>query len=215
VRILSGSIEGDANGNVSASGYLAQTRENGETNTIGQAEYKRGVFQDGDSWWAGEKAGVAGARQETDYQKKYGLPDWMVLKGDAAAGTAGAEASISDQGLNVGAGANVGEASLTFGTQGTGDRDETLRAGVSEGVGLAGRVHWGDADKDGNPEYGVGADVGPVSFDLKTEDPLRKAIDLGVGPIAGAATELYDGNMTNDALNAAEEAGRTIGGLFE
>ena len=111
--------------------------------------------------------------------------------------------------------ANLAEASATIGTTGTGDQDQTVRFGVSEGMGYAGRVHWGDADKDGNPEYGVGADFGPVSFDVKTEDPLRTAFQNSGGPLTQAASELYDGNMTNDAMAAAADAGSFVGGVID
>ena len=49
------------------------------------------------------------------------------------------------------------------GTQGSRQR------GGSAGVGLAGRVHYGDSDGDGVREYRIGADFGPFSFDVKSE----------------------------------------------
>jgi hypothetical protein len=213
IEILGGQYESDGT-NVSASGAILRHKYGGTTDTLGAAEYKRGVFTDGDGWWAGEKASMTDAKREVDFTQDLGLNENLVLKGDVAAGTASVEASISDQGLAVGAQANAAEASATVGSTGTGDQDQSVRFGVSEGVGMAGRVHWGDADKDGNPEYGVGADFGPVSFDVKTEDPLRMAFQNSGGPITQAASELYDGNMTNDAMSAAADAGQEIGGWF-
>jgi peptidoglycan hydrolase-like protein with peptidoglycan-binding domain len=136
------------------------------------------------------------------------LGDGVFLKGDAAVGSVSADAAMNAEGLAVGAQANLGEASATFGTRGTGDQDESVRLGVSRGVGLAGRVHWDDADKDGNPEYGVGADVGALAFDVKTEDPLRTAFQNSAGPLTQGAAELYDGNMTN-------AVGREVGGVVD
>ncbi len=47
------------------------------------------------------------------------------------------------------------------------------------------------------------------SFDLKTEDPLRKAVELSpLGPVGFVASKLIDGNMTNDAVDAVKEAGQ-------
>lgn len=212
--ILSGKVEVDGD-NVSASGTLARYKHGGTTDTVGQFEYKSGVFEDGDSWWAGKKVSEVDAKREVDFTEEFGLDDRIILKGDAAVGTASAEASISDQGLSIGAQANLAEASATIGTTGTGDQDQSVRVGASEGVGLAGRLHWGDADKDGNPEYGFGFDYGPASFDIKTEDPLRTAFQNSGGPITQAASELYDGNMTNDAMEAAAEAGAEVGGIAD
>lgn len=211
VSVLSGSIEGDDRG-FSASGHIARVEGDGHTSTLGAGEVRGGYIEDGDRWWAGGKAGVAGAREEYDFSR-YG-PDGAVLKAEGAAGTAGADAWVSDEGAALGLGANAGEGSVTLGSQGTGDRDGTVRVGVGEGVGLAGRLHWGDADKDGNREFGVGGDIGPVSFDVKTEDPLRFVGENNgpLGPLNTVIGQVDDSNMTNDALRGAEDAGRAIGG---
>lgn len=75
---------------------------------------------------------------------------------------AGATANRSTAG--IGAQANIIDGSVTVG----GDHN-SLRGGLSLGVGLAGRVHYGDVDGNGTRELGVGADFGPFSFDVKSE----------------------------------------------
>ncbi|MCS6912580.1 MAG: hypothetical protein RMK29_19870 [Myxococcales bacterium] len=75
---------------------------------------------------------------------------------------AGAQANSST--ASLGAQANIIDGSVSLGN----DR-HMVRAGLSLGVGLAGRVHYGDTDRDGVPEYGLGADFGPFSFDVKSE----------------------------------------------
>lgn len=149
------------------------------------------------------------------------------ISGDVGAGTASADASFNpDTGVSVGAQANIVEGSVTFGAPSNkSDTDESVRFGLSEGVGAAGRLHWGDTDKDGNREYGFGFDAGPVSFDVKTEDPLRtaaKGAAYGMlapfGPAALAAPWLVekvlpDGNLTNAAGEYAGAAWDTASGL--
>lgn len=64
--------------------------------------------------------------------------------------------------------------SLTGGTRGT-DRDSDAKFGLSPfGPGGGLRLHYGDADGDKLREYGFGLDLGVVSCDFKTEDPLGK-----------------------------------------
>lgn len=211
VKILSGSIEGDEDGG-SLSGFLGQRKGDDETETIGAFEFKTGSGE-GDDGFFGVKGSAAGAKGEYDFSK-YG-PDGAVLKVDGGAGTASADAWVNDEGAAAGLQANVGEFSGTIGSQGTGDRDGTVRFGVSEGGGYAGRLHWADKDGDGTPEYGVGADFGPVSFDVKTEDPLRWVSENNgpLGPMNTVIGQFDDSNQTNDALKGAEDLGRTVGGI--
>jgi hypothetical protein len=93
--------------------------------------------------------------------------------------------SLGDDGATAVAQASVIDGALSFGNVGQ-DKDnqsETqLRAGLGLGVGGAARLNWGDKDKDGRRELGLGADVGKVSGDFKTEwrpwdlwsDPKKK-----------------------------------------
>ena len=223
-ELLSGEIASGPDG-TTAKGAIAKSRsqDGALTDTVGEVELSR------------QKAAVTGVKREVDFNKASGglLPDNIVARGDAAAGTASAEASINDDSISVGAQANVGEGSLTLGTSGTkradgsdSDLDQTFRFGVSEGGGLAGRIHFGDADHDGNPEIGVGADVGFVSFDVKTEDPLRTGIafaNAATGPTSlipatfGLGGTLDDENLTKKIVNPAEgvAAGRELGGAAQ
>ena len=107
-------------------------------------------------------------------------------------------------GFNFGAQAGVGGVNLTTGPRGS-DADESTKIGVSEGVGAAARGYWGDNDGDGMREYGFGFDVGPASFDLKTEDPLRAAAR---NMLPGGA--LYSDYLLGDG-NASESVANSLG----
>ncbi len=219
-EFLSGEIQSGEDGN-SAKGALvkSRSRDGAFTLTVGEVEVSE------------QKAAVTGVKREADFAKASGgfLPDNVVAKGDVAAGTASAGSSINDDTISVGAQASAGEGSLTLGTSGKSDDgrdsdiDQTFRFGLSQGVGFAGRVHFGDADKDGTPEIGVGADFGVVSFDVKSEDPLRTGLGLmnaAQGPIGllpstfGPGGTLDDENLTKKVVNPKEgvDAGRDLGG---
>jgi hypothetical protein len=213
-ELLSGSATVDADGNFSAKGVIARRQAGGVTDTVGEVNVSN------------DKASVVGVKKEIDFGQATGLlPGNIVAKGDVAAGTANADASVTSDGISVGLGANAGEGSLTFGTSGSdSDLDTTTRVGLSEGVGLAGRIHFGDADKDGTPEIGVGADIGPVSFDVKSEDPARLGLGLmgaatgGVGVLAtalGPAGPTNDTNVTKSITGAAVEAFGALSGALE
>lgn len=83
---------------------------------------------------------------------------------DVGVGTANAGGKINEETASLGAQANIIEGSVSAGTD-----EHNGRFGLSLGVGLAGRGHYGDADNDGVRELGFGADFGPVSFDVKSE----------------------------------------------
>jgi hypothetical protein len=199
-ELLSGEFQAGEDG-VSGKGAIAKVdRGNGTTDTLGEVEF------------SSQKASVAGFKRETDISKATGvLPPNIVAKADVGVGTASLDSSFNQDGISIGAQANVAEGSVTLGTSGTkredgsdSDEDQTFRFGLSEGVGLAGRVHFGDADQDHNPEFGVGADFGPVSFDVKTEDPLRTGAAL-ISPNASLAGQILDdnpSNLTKDVMQA-------------
>jgi hypothetical protein len=132
-----------------------------------------------------------------------------LLSGDYGVFTASYENSIGEDGFTTGLQGNMFETSVTGGKF---DRrnftDEQARLGLSAGEGGAGRLHWGDQDKDGFREYGFGFDVGPVSMDLKTEDPLRTgakflASKLPLGELASPYIDqaLSNGNATEKVAN--------------
>ena len=47
------------------------------------------------------------------------------------------------------------------------------------------RAHWSDNDHDGRREYGLGLNLGPVSVDYKTEQPVGDLLSI-VNPGLGA-----------------------------
>jgi len=99
-----------------------------------------------------------------------GVPvDWGI-------GTFSGGSSIGTNGASFGGQANFGEINGSYGKLNpNSSNDTTLRGGLSAGAGLGFRGHWSDDDKDGNREYGLGFDMGPVSFDFKSEDPSMAA----------------------------------------
>jgi hypothetical protein len=83
---------------------------------------------------------------------------------DFGGGTFNAGATTNKNTTGIGAGANMLEGSVT-----TGNAEENARFGLSAGVGAGLRAHHGDADGDGAMELGFGVDLGPASFDIKSE----------------------------------------------
>ncbi|MBI5565414.1 MAG: DUF4157 domain-containing protein [Chloroflexi bacterium] len=159
---------------------------------------------------------------------KMGFNKGGAVSGDVGAGTFGLDASINpDQGLSVGAQANILEGSMTLGNfTGDDNAEESLRLGASLGEGYAGRLHWGDSDSDQHREYGFGFDAGPVSMDVKTEDPLRTAIKGGLmsNPMTmplGIASQylMPEGNLTDTAGEYAgaawDSAGSAASGAWD
>lgn len=130
---------------------------------------------------------VAAGLLGNDETWRYGAQgDAQVFKGklgndypigvEGGLGTASAEASVGNDGLSIEAQLNAAEGAVTLGNF-TKDSnvDHQLRLGLSAGPGIAGRLHWGK--QDGQRAYGFGFDAGPVSMDLKTEDPVGEVID--------------------------------------
>lgn len=145
-------------------------------------------------------------------------PEDYWLGGELGIFNANAEASVGEDGATVGAGANIIGGALRFG-QNTADRanDSQVRIGAGLGVGGAGRLHWSDSDNDGHREYGFGADIGPISFDVKSEDPLMSALMLPVGGF-GLQTLLdetgvmpKDFNLTETVVGGISSAASAVG----
>ncbi|HKP52234.1 MAG TPA: DUF4157 domain-containing protein [Chloroflexia bacterium] len=172
------------------------------TDDILYARGQLGAWDDGQGgtrYGAGGNAGVA----------NFSINEGGLVSGQAEALTASAEASWGDSGATLGAQATLVGGSMTFGNEtAASNTDESVRLGLSEGVGLAGRLHWGDKDKDGQAMYGFGADFGPFSFDIKSEDPLRTLARSAMGPMGSMLGDylLPGGNMTNTAGEYAGQA---------
>jgi hypothetical protein len=122
------------------------------------------------------------------------------LQGDASGPSFDVSSYAGTDGFGLGAQAAVGGFNIGAGTTGT-DTDEYAKFGLSEGVGAAARGYWGDSDSDGFREYGFGADFGPFSIDMKTEDPVRMlAQQLPLGGL-WADSVLGEGNTTESIAN--------------
>jgi hypothetical protein len=129
-----------------------------------------GAWDDDGSTRYGVKGGAGVFRGEVN---KGG--NWSA---DLEVGTANAELSAGKNGASVGAGATGIGGSVTLGEiSKESNIDEQSRYGLSAGPSIGLRGHWGDSDGDGYREYGGGADFGPFSFDVKTEDPVRTAFN--------------------------------------
>lgn len=100
----------------------------------------------------------------------------------------------NEQTATVGLQASVAGGNLSGGSGPHADRDDdsSWNVGLSEGPGAAGRLHYGDEDGDGIPEMGLGADIGPLSGDFRSE------------AIGRVATGLRDSNQwVSDHVNSA------------
>jgi hypothetical protein len=83
--------------------------------------------------------------------------DVGVLNADAGAYGNDTDASVGAYASLIGGGVTLG------------NKEHSARVGVAAGVGLSGRLHYGDADHDGARELGFGVDVGPFQFDMQSE----------------------------------------------
>lgn len=94
----------------------------------------------------------------------------------------GYDAWGGEDGFSLGVGATV------LGGVGGLEHDPTRadgagRFGLSEGPSLGLRGHWGDTDGDQRREYGIGFDIGPVTYDVSDEDWLGTLAEMvGLGP---------------------------------
>jgi hypothetical protein len=162
-----------------------------------------GAWDEGDSTRYGfrENVALAKAALNENYVGELVGDPTLVVGADIGFGTANAEANINpDTGFALGAQANAIEASLSGGYRDPkSDIDEWGRFGMSLGGGAALRGHWGDEEKDGTRSYGFGADLGPFSFDIKSEDPLRTSMRMSGGSVIPM---LPKDNLTN-ALGGA------------
>jgi hypothetical protein len=169
------------------------------------ANFVDGARQEDDgSWTYGQGLGGKVAGVNVGYGER-GQGNFLDFQADALG--ADAQAYLNpENGANVGATAYWAQAALTGGNIGTGAADSEGRIGLAAGVGAAGRLHWGDADGDGNREYGFGADIGPLTFDVRSEDPVADFI-----PGMGLVRDLTGSeNLTNSIGSGLASAGRGI-----
>lgn len=122
------------------------------------------------------------------------------VHGDAAGPAFDVSAYGGESGFGVGAQASVGGFNVGGGTTGT-DVDEYGKVGLSEGVGAAVRGSWGDTDGDGFREYGGGIDAGPLSVDMRTEDPFRSGVRNFIPGGALLENFIDPGNFTERTAN--------------
>ncbi|MBD2103982.1 hypothetical protein [Leptolyngbya sp. FACHB-261] len=178
---------------------------------ISTYEGKVGTWEDANGNTRGGFSGnFRGARTEVDLANGLNLPEENVLEVELGAGTAAVEASAGTDGFSFGGSADLASVAITEGTSSAEiENDETTRIGANLGPGAGVRGHWDDVDGDGFREVGLGADVPlpagiGISLDVKTEDPLRTAlnsIDGGLIPDAITDAILPEGNLTESTVN--------------
>jgi hypothetical protein len=171
-----------------------------------------GAWQEGDSTRHGFRAGAntAKAALNENYVGEVVGDPTLVVGADVGVGTANAEANIGSDGFAIGAQANIAEGSISGGNKNPeSDTDEWARFGLSLGGGLALRGHGGDEDKDGTRSYGFGADIGPFSFDIKSEDPVRTGMRLGGTSI------LPEENLTKALGSGVSDYVDTVGSVMQ
>jgi len=199
----------------------------------GHADYDiDGVPVSGDAGKLGLRLGAWEEGGNTRYGGKFGggalkgdVNKDGEFSGDFGVGTGGVEASAGDDGFTLGATGNMLEGSvMTAPPSADSQIDEQSRFGLSWGGGMAGRGHWGDKDNDGYREYGFGFDAGPVSADIKTEDPLRTGskflmdtlVPDALSPMVSTPFNAYmdnvspDTNLTEAAYNEVADFGGEI-----
>lgn len=178
-------------------GLFSNTWSNGASLDLMSANVESGLMGDPGQRRIGTKANAQMFKGQTpaDY--------W--IGGDMDVFTAGIEGSVGEDGFTAGLGATAIGGALRLGnTNADSNQDRIGRFGLSAGVGAAARGHWGDADHDGHREYGFGADIGPVSFDYKTEDPLMDL--MPGGSLIGSAASM----MGYEDLNLTESVGGAV-----
>ena len=122
------------------------------------------------------------------------------VHGDASGAAFDVSSYAGESGFGFGAQASVAGFNVGGGTTGT-DVDEYNKVGLSEGVGAAVRGSWGDTDHDGFREYGGGLDLGPVSVDMRTEDPFRSGVRNFIPGGALLENFIDPGNFTERTAN--------------
>jgi hypothetical protein len=142
-------------------------------------------------------------RRVYEGENENGLHTYVDVEASGPDASLGATYNEGTGTASIGAQANFGSGGVIIGTKDS-QTDESVRVGGSYGAGAALRLHGGaDADHDGHNEYGIGGDYGFGSIDIKTEDPLRKLLQIG-------SLGLWDGNIQDpNRTNMSEDVMRT------
>ena len=82
---------------------------------------------------------------------------------------ASAEARLGENSAGLGAGVTYASAAVSIGDISSSEQDLRVRGGLVMGIGMAGRLHWGDSDQDHRQEIGLGADFDFITFDIRIE----------------------------------------------
>jgi hypothetical protein len=177
-----GYLDADSSGVHTGVGMLHQDFQNGGSLDLLNANGDVGVFGNEGT----RRLGIRGNAQMSQLNSD-AIFEGGFIGAEGATFTANAELSAGEDGLTLGAQANTGSLAIRGGTRNPrSPNDFAIRAGASHGPGLAARWHWGDGDRDGNPELGFGFDYGITSFDATSENPIIGGAIMGAG--LGATT---------------------------
>jgi hypothetical protein len=158
---------------IHAEGLLKEDDVRGKGSTL---DWFSALVQAGDLD-GGKRYGIRGSAQAAALNWALGNDSGNVQRVELHVAQAQVDGSFGSDGASFGAGASLGGAAITAGPLSkSSDNDANARFGLSASVGLAGRLHWSDDDKDGSREYGLGFDLGPVSADVKFEKPWEALI---------------------------------------
>jgi hypothetical protein len=162
---------------------------------------------DGSFGAEGEAKAISGSAQVGERGK-----GWFGRADGDAMGVEG-KAGFDHRGAAYGGGAYTAQGAVTAGNLGSGKHDTEARVGGGAGIGWGGRLHWDDADNDGRREWGFGADVGPVSFDIRTEAVHDVVMKLNP-PLQSAMSATLPHLKTGATATASfgKSAGKTIAG---
>ena len=134
---------------------------------------------------------------DTGHQNSFGI--------DGGLAGANYDFSVGDDGFATGTGTFYAQRTGSVGNISSKDKnDERLRLGGSWGVGFGFRANKSDKDKDNIPEYNYGFDLGPLSFDMSTEDPLLTLLKAGIAPLGWGldwSTSDENTNLTHNVWN--------------
>lgn len=140
--------------------------------------------------WNGEDGKTnRGAKGDGSFMRwARGINDDRDVGAEIGLGTATGGLWTNEDTSSVSATAAIAEMAVT-----AGDEEENMRGGIAFGIGAGGRVHHGDADGDGTPELGFGADVGFASFDIRSETLGEAAEWLGLTSSGPTAADIERG----------------------
>jgi hypothetical protein len=159
-------------------------------------------------WHDAEEGNTAGFRHDLSLAAGASVPPGEDRPGlDVEMLSVSNEATVSESTLAVGAQIDLMSFAMTV------DQPEVSgQSGVEIGMGLEGRLHYGDRDDDGVRELGAGADVGFGTFDLRSElfGEIHDAVEDGMRDVFGDGGAPDQFSKDSAALGDYEPAHQSV-----